>query len=248
MAHRLLIWSSVIAPRFRFALVFGAVLLAASPISASVARAVSFEEKVGAADAIVVGKFISSTSRWDPTGRWIVTDSTLEVAKALKGTPAPRLTVVTPGGTVDGIRQETIGVPTFEPGDERVVFVRESEVGPTVAFFDQGVYQVDRDSSGKVTVRAAPSRLVLVDQRTGKAATAEDAVPMSLEAFEGKIRAVADPKALEFQLHESARGTLKPVASADSFRDFAREHWKVLMLLGFGILLALVPLVLRSFR
>lgn len=238
----------MIASRFWFALVIGAVLLTASPLSASVARAVSFEEKVGAADAIVLGRFVSSTSRWDPSGRWIVTDSTLEVEKALKGTPASRLTLVTPGGAVEGVRQETIGVPSFKPGDERIVFVRQSEAGPTVAFFDQGVYQVDRDGSGKAVVKAAPSRLVLVDQRTGKAAAAEDSAPMSLEAFEGKIRAVPDAKALEFQLHESARGTLKPVSTADSFGEFVREHWKVLTLLGIGLLLALIPLVLRSFR
>lgn len=231
----------------RLALLAGAVLLAATPLSASVARVVPFEEKVGTADAIVVGKVVSSTSRWDSSGRWIVTDSVLEVEKALKGTPTSRLSVVTPGGTVNGVRQETIGVPAFRLGDEHVVFVRESAVGSTVAFLDQGVYDVERDSLGRATVRRAPSRLILVDQRSGKAALAEEGSPVSLDAFEGEVRAVAE-KTADYQLTDTARGTVKPLPGSGPLHEFVRGNRTVLTIVGIGLLLALIPLIIRAIR
>jgi hypothetical protein len=232
----------IVNPRPRLLLPTLAVaLLASVPASASVARAVPFEEKVGAADAIVLGKVVATESAWDPSHKFIVTRSTFQVEKALKGTPAPQLTLVTPGGSVDGIRQETIGVPSFDEGDERVVFVRSSKSGPTVAFFDQGVYDVKRDSFGAVMVEPAASELVLVDTKSVRAASAAAPAPETLADFERRVgRAMRD---VERARLEMAAGAAAEPGGAGALSAFARENRVLLLLATLAVLLGIGFLV-----
>lgn len=246
MAYRLLILTSVNASLLRFLLFVAALTLAtASSASASIARAVSFDEKVASAESVVVGKVVSQRSGPDPSGRWIMTWSTFEVESALKGTAPRHLTVMTPGGSHEGVRQETIGSPEFREGAEHVVFVNDSQAGPTVAFLDQGVYDVVRDSRGRAMVRPTPSRLMVVDQATGKAApaTGEMSAPLALEEFRTQVRASAErseQRALQMQAVRSGEPQeIKPLRK--SISDFAREHSTLLLLVGLGLLLAILP-------
>jgi hypothetical protein len=246
MAYRLLILTSVNASLPRFLLFLAALTLAtASSASASIARAVSFDEKVASAESVVVGKVVSQRSGPDPSGRWILTWSTFEVESALKGTAPRHLTVMTPGGSHEGIRQETIGSPEFREGAEHVVFVNDSETGPTVAFLDQGVYDVVRDSRGRALVRPTSSRLMVVDKATGMAApaTGEMSAPVSLDEFQTRIRDSmerSEQRALRMQAVRS-----EPSQEREPLRksigDFAREHSTVLLLLGLGLVLAILP-------
>jgi hypothetical protein len=240
MACRLLICTFV-NPRLRRVLPSLLVgLLAAAQANASVARAVGFQEKVDAADAIVLGKVVSTETGWDPSRRWIVTRSTLQVEKALKGTPASQLTVVTPGGSIDGIRQETIGVPSFTPGDEHVVFVRSTANGPTVAFFEQGVFDVTRDGRGRPIIEPIASELVLVDDQTGRAA-APDSTALTLEAFERKVADAVEVGTR--RRHAMDAGSSTTQDAADGFSGVLRGN-RTLILLGalaaillFGVIL-----------
>ena len=152
------------------------ILLALIPLqaSATISRAMSFDDKVDHASAIVLGKCIATTSRWDPTGKWILTYSTFQVEQSMKGQPAQQITLVTPGGVVDGVHQETIGVPTFETGDDHVVFIKNTNVGPTVLYFEQGAYDVER-VRGERVVRPMASAAVLVDTQRGAAVAPEEA-------------------------------------------------------------------------
>ncbi|HEX8172460.1 MAG TPA: hypothetical protein VF824_18135 [Thermoanaerobaculia bacterium] len=152
---------------------------------ATLSRAVSFDEKVDNAASIVLGRVVSQEARWDDARRWILTYSTFEIEKTFKGFPARQMTVVTPGGEVDGIHQETVGVPRFARGDERVLFIRNSQAGPTVLYFDQGNYEVVQEGSEKF-VQPASSGAVLIDTQRGMAAAAESARP--LRAFEAEVR------------------------------------------------------------
>ena len=163
------------------------LLLALVPLqaSATISRAVSFDEKVDQASAIVLGKCVETTSRWDPTGKWILTYSTFQIEDQLKGQRAQQITLVTPGGVVDGIHQETIGVPKFATGGDHVVFVRNTNAGPTVLYFDQGAYEVEK-IRGERIVRPAVSAAVLVDTQRGAAVAPEDARP--LREFQDAVR------------------------------------------------------------
>jgi hypothetical protein len=165
-----------------------AAALSLLPVSAgaTLMRAASFDEKVENAQSIVLGRCIKTESRLDPTGRWILTYSTFRVEKSLKGGPATEVTVVTPGGHVGNRYQDTIGVPDFKAGDERVLFVKNAKVGPTVLYMDQGAYEVAKDDRGEKIIIPVASDAVKVDAQRGLAVAPESA--RSLRAFENDVR------------------------------------------------------------
>ena len=152
---------------------------------ASVARAVEFNEKVDNAAVIVVGRCTKAEARWDAQKRQILTYATFKVDKALKG-QASEITVATPGGTVDGIHQETIGSPIFEPGDEQLLFVANSSIGPTVLYLAQGAYDVRSDERGQKVVEPVQSDVVRMDTQRGIAVAPEQ--PRTLDQLEREVR------------------------------------------------------------
>jgi hypothetical protein len=165
-----------------------AAVLALTPVTAhaTIARVVQFDDKVGQAASIVLGRVVSQTSSWDANKQRILTYSKFEVEKTLKGFPAREITLVTPGGTVGDLAQDYVGVPRLNPGDDHVVFVRNTHLGPTVAFLEQGAYRVEKDDRGERVVKPLVSTAVLVDSQRGMAVTPEG--PRSLRDFEGSIR------------------------------------------------------------
>ena len=165
----------------RFPLLLGTVALATTLLvtdaHATVARAVSFDEKVDKAVAIVLGKVIRTRSEWDPSHRWILTYSTFTVEQTLKGTAPAEVTVVTPGGAVGGVVQSTIGIRPFREGDENVVFIKNTAAGPTVLDFDQGAYDVADDHGEKMVVPVT-SGAVHFDTQRGAVVESEHARPL----------------------------------------------------------------------
>jgi hypothetical protein len=171
----------------RIALAFAAAIaLTAVAAEATIARAVKFDEKVEQAAAIVVGRVVSQQSSWDAGKQRILTYSKIRVEKTLKGLPSQEITIVTPGGTVGDIAQDYVGVPRFNTGEEHVVFVRNTRIGPTVLFLDQGAYHVDQDDRGDRIVRPLESNAVLVDTQRGTAVAPDH--PRALRDFEGNVR------------------------------------------------------------
>jgi len=170
----------------RRSLLLGLFALVPLQASATISRAMPFDDKVDNASAIVLGKCIDQSSRWDAAGKWILTYSTFRIEKSIKGGPAQEITLVTPGGEVNGIHQETIGVPKFDIGDDQVVFVKNTRVGPTVLYFEQGAYDVETIRGDRV-VKPAVTAAVLVDTQRGMAVTPEE--PSTLREFEDRVRA-----------------------------------------------------------
>ncbi len=170
------------------ALAAAAILLSSAPAAhATLAAAATFDEKVENAASIVVGKCVKSESRLDPSGKWILTYSTFQIADAFKGQAGGQVTVVTPGGQVGSTRQETIGIPEFREGDEHVLFLKNSRLGPTVLYFDQGAYDVKTDDRGDKIVAPVATTLVKIDTQRGMAAADES--PRSLRAFKAEVTA-----------------------------------------------------------
>src|SRR5512138_1432676 len=134
-----------------------AIILSASIARATTVRAVSFDDKVSTAESILLGRCTATKTMWDPQHRWIVTYATFQVDQSIKGAPVRELTVVTPGGTVDGVHQSSVGITPFEKGDERVLFVKNTRLGPTVLYFDQGTYAVSKDARGERVITPVAS-------------------------------------------------------------------------------------------
>ena len=116
---------------------------------------------------------------------------------------AQEITIVTPGGIVDNVQQDTVGVPKFEVGDERVLFVRNTQAGPTVLFFEQGAYQLGRDERGERVVMPMASSTVLIDTQIGKAAAPEQA--RTLRDFEGRVRETITKRAIRMEMIEKQK-------------------------------------------
>ncbi|HYI13613.1 MAG TPA: hypothetical protein VEK57_31520 [Thermoanaerobaculia bacterium] len=170
----------------RAALALAAVLLLA-PVTAqaTIANAIEFDTKVDNAASIVLGRVVSQEARWDAARNWILTYSTFQVEKTMKGFPAQQITIVTPGGTVGTVAQDVVGVPRFREGEDHLLFVRNSQAGPTVLYFEQGAYRVVKEGSDRI-VQPLVSSAVLVDTQRGTAVAPER--PRSLREFEGKVR------------------------------------------------------------
>ena len=216
--------------RLAIALLLG---LAAISAEASVARAVAFDERVDQADSIILGRCTATRSAWDPSGRFILTYSTFRVEKAFKSAAVPEITVVTPGGQVGSVRQETVGIPHFGPGDHNVLFVKKSQAGPTVAYFDQGAYRVDEDSRGELRIAPVASNLVLVDPQTGAMSGREPV--RSLREFEGAVR-TSLARSPDIQRSGVSEGEVRPAKSAfAAIKEFAKAHVLLLSFLALAI-------------
>jgi len=172
------------------ALALSIALAAAIPAHASLMRAMPFDDKVAHAASIVLGKCVATKSQWDPEHRFIVTYSTFQVEDSIKGASAAQVTIVTPGGTVGNLQQDTIGVPTFREGDENIVFTKATNLGPTVLYFDQGTYDVNPNERGEKIVTPRPTGAVLVDTQRGAAYEAEHA--RTLGEFRRSVRESMD--------------------------------------------------------
>jgi hypothetical protein len=226
---------------------FVALLLSAvavTPVSASIARAIPFDQKVTDADAIVEARCLHTESRFDDSQRWILTYSTFAVEKTLKGGGAGEVTIVTPGGSANGLHQETVGVPTFREGDHNVLFVKATRAGASVLYFDQGAYQVFTEG-GEPHVRPVHSGLVLVDTQAGRAVEGEN--ERSLEQFENEIsaslRAPRNRDVSGFAVVQAR--PLKPRTALEAAHAFLQTNRLIITFTLAGILLALLPLVRR---
>jgi hypothetical protein len=205
-------------------------MLALAPMTAqaTISRAVKFDEKVDQAASIIVGRIVSQESSWDASRQRILTYSKIAVEKTLKGSPAQEVTIVTPGGVVGDIAQDYVGVPRFHTGDDNVVFVRETRAGPTVLFFDQGAYRVEKNSGGERVVTPL-----------GVATTPEN--PRSLREFESNVRdSIGRHEANRMRMIEQ-----KQREEASLWSQVKRNKTLVILAL-FGALLATWHLVKRS--
>ena len=222
-------------PRFLLAVAALAVLVPLTA-DATLVRAVPFEEKVENASAIVLGRCVAQESRWDGAHKWILTYSRFRVEKALKGQPVAELTIVTPGGSVDGTHQDTIGVPKFQEGEDVVLFVRNTKAGPTVLYFEQGAYRIVKEGTERMVVPAT-SAAVLIDSQRGKAVTPES--PRTLRDFEQGVRdTVRRSEAMRMELIERRK------QEASFWRTLQRNKALVLLAL-IGAVLATWQLVKR---
>lgn len=218
-------------------------------MEAATARAVAFEEKVTRADAIVLGECIDTELTTDPSGRWIITKSKFRVRRSYKGAVAGEIEIVTPGGSLNGVHQETIGIPKFRRGDLDILFVNQrNAVGATVLYFDQGRYRVSEDG-GTSLVAPAESDLVLIDMQSGKAVPRETRI-RTLDEFERDVSAILDQTRRRGAVTMAASPVRETVKRdwRDDAKQFARENSTALTLLLIGCSIAAIATIRRLIR
>jgi hypothetical protein len=222
------------------ALLVAAVLATPFRAGATLVRSVSFDDKVGNAEAILLGRCTATRTGWDPEHRWILTYATFAVEESMKGAPIREVTVAIPGGSIDGVHQSSVGITPFEKGDERVLFVKNTRVGPTVLYFDQGAYSIAKSDKGERLIIPAVSESVRVDSQRGMAVPVEE--PRTLRQF---VTAVRESErridAVKMQMLERQR--LQQQQQQSSLGSLARRYWFLIALAGIGAALATWQLV-----
>ncbi len=108
-------------------LLAAAIFLAAAPVRAAQAYAVSVEQVARASDAVLRGT-VGRAEIWrSDDGRRIFTTYEVRTREVLRG-HAPRVArVVVPGGALDGIRQRVDAAPALAAGEELIVFLQREE-------------------------------------------------------------------------------------------------------------------------
>jgi hypothetical protein len=202
-------------PNNRLASLLAIVMIAAvvPAAHAAIAQAATFDEKVDHAAAIILGKCVKTEARFDPTGRWIVTYATFDVEQSMKGNAAGQITIVTPGGSVNGVHQVTSGVPVFREGDEHVVFLRNTRLGPTPLYFDQGTYDVAAGEHGEKMIVPMPSNVMHIDTQRGMVVAAPSDEPRTLSDFQRAVSASMGGTAKRLQMSALAAAKPKPQKS-----------------------------------
>jgi hypothetical protein len=146
-------------------------LLAAVPAGASLVVALDMPTMVQRADHVAVVDVASVRAAWDEHHERILTTIELNVVEAWKGptTPAARIKVVQPGGTVGDITMVVFGMSHFSAGERALVFLRGSASDASVVGMAQGKRPLHRDlasgrwmvhtpdPAGASFVRTAPS-------------------------------------------------------------------------------------------
>ena len=127
-----------------------ALVLFASPASATTMVASSLEQLVANSESVVHANTVATRTEWDAYRR-IRTIATVRVLEAWQGPAAvaAELEVVSFGGVKDGIAMKVPGAPRFDGGEEVVLFLgRASDGSLVVVDLAQGKFEVVRTGSG----------------------------------------------------------------------------------------------------
>jgi len=178
------------------------VLTTVSSASATTVRQFDLEEMVEAAEQIFLGTCLSGRCEAGPSG--ICTRTTFRIKEPIKGTfGADTLRLRLPVGTIDGTRCTIPGMPSFEPGEEIVLFLTEEDEDgyPWVVGLSQGKFSVIPDpvSRRKIVVNAASGDRRPVDSEdedfsiAGPTASGVAGIAgMELDAFLARIRSLLE--------------------------------------------------------
>ena len=119
-----------------------------------------------------------------------------------------------------------------------MIFTKDSKLGPTVLYFDQGAYDIATDDRGEKIVTPVRSNLVKIDTQRGMAVAPND-VPQPLTVFERQV----DETIHALRENKTRMDTL----AADRLRQEA-SVWSVVRQNKWTILLALAGVAFATWR
>jgi hypothetical protein len=149
-------------PRVRVSLTLltTCALLLSSAARASLVVALDLPTMVERADHIAVVDVMSTSSAWDASHETILTTTELSVVETWKGsmTPAMKVKIVQPGGTVGDVTMKVFGMSSFAPGERALVFLRGTSSGASVVGMAQGKRLVRRDVTSQKWMVQVPDQ------------------------------------------------------------------------------------------
>jgi hypothetical protein len=171
-------------------LALAALAAVALPAGASTFLAMTEDELVAGAEAVVQGRVVEVQSFWNAERTAILTEALVQVEEVVAGDAAPLVRVRTFGGTVDGYTIEAHGFPTFRDGERLLVFLytEEKDASVRVLGYQQGQFRIGVRNGVEMALPTvdARARLLLPDGQEGPAPRA---VP--LQQLKDRIRETA---------------------------------------------------------
>jgi hypothetical protein len=166
-------------------------------LHATVLLPIEFRELVTSAPVILHGQVVDVRSEWVDGRRAVETFVTVEAAEYLKGKLGEQVTFKVPGGQIGRYRTVFVGAPSFQAGDEVVLFLKAS--GPSFPFIiglSQGVFRVvtDRQSGRRLVTPPALMGNGVEPARVVRGDAARKPVP--IEAFRESVRQVLNEGAV----------------------------------------------------
>src|SRR6478672_6685774 len=118
------------------------VLLAVQPLRATMVLPVDFAQMVSESQVIVHARVIEVAGELVGSQRTIESLVTAQVLSPIKGQPGAEVVFRVPGGRVGRYRRIFVGAPSFNAGDEVLLFLKgRAPALATVYGLSQGVYR-----------------------------------------------------------------------------------------------------------
>jgi hypothetical protein len=162
-----------------------------APVCAATFVAMTAEELIQEADAVVQGRVIRLESKWDQQGRIIVTEATVEVSETIAGVAPAQIVVQVPGGKVADYRVDAPGFPQLAESEEVILFVKEDrsmQVNRIVGH-QQGHFEVVERLDGVTLAVPRIEEGVSFLTPSGRPVPAPHST--ELDTFKGRVRAEA---------------------------------------------------------
>ena len=139
------------------------------------------DDLVRKAHKIIVGKVSNSRTFWTNNRKLILTSYTVEVQETIKGESSHTLELTTIGGSIGDLTLHVAGMPSFDRGENTLLFVENSGAFSTVVGLDQGKFKI---AGGEVS--NSVTELSFPDGHPGKS------LKMPLESFKKQIKVLID--------------------------------------------------------
>ena len=128
------------------ALLLLVLLICAGPADATQVIYQSPQQMGTEATLVVRGRVTGIHSYWNESQTKIFTETVIAVDETYKGSGAPTVRVVQPGGVVGNRRMHVHGALVWKPGEEALLFLEpSSRGGHRVTGFSQGKFDIERD-------------------------------------------------------------------------------------------------------
>ena len=149
-------------------------------LKATTVKRLSLEQMVRGSHGIMLGRCVSQETYWNKSRTRIYTATRFAVTEDLKGGSGKSATVVTVGGTIDGMTLAVSGTPSFRDNEEVLLFLEAGKSGNWILMgLSQGLFRITDDRRGVRTAHHAASGLHLIP--TSPQSSSQTAIPARVE-------------------------------------------------------------------
>ena len=160
-----------------------------SGLEATTVKQLSLEQMVRGAHRIILGRRVSQETYWNKNRTRVYTATRFAVTEDLKGESRGTATVVTVGGTVDGMTLMVPGTPQFREHEEVLLFLEAGKGDYWILKgLSQGMFRIAADPQGVRAAYHASSGLHLVPASPELSSQAPIPARVELDRLLSRIR------------------------------------------------------------